>query len=186
MPLAIAEPSGLESRVLDRRKGYAQHEVEINLEPFGYSLQIRVGEPPLPASVFTWNALDGETFAGANSLDRLLDLWLVFDHHVTFRRADVVEVDVRREPWDVKKEKVERGATLERDARAQESVRLECFEQAQKPKHLLQRAGSKPVLSRDLSHLFGIELHATSFQVRAKMRSGTIRFQRGSSLPPLR
>lgn len=37
-----------------------------------------------------------------------------------------------------------------------------------------------------LADFFGAELHATSAHARVSTFSGTIRFQRGSSLPPLR
>ncbi len=81
---------------------------------------------------------------------------------------------------------VERRAALQRHARAQERVRLERFEEAEQAEHLLESVEAEAVLCGNGLDLFCTELHAMSSQDRSRTRSGTMRFQRATSLPPLR
>ena len=170
----------------DRPQRDAQHEVQVDLELVGRAGGVHEGQAPLASSVLARHALDGEPLARADRCDRLLHLRLVCEHGGAVAGADVVEVDVHGQPRHVEEEEVERRSALERDARTKEGVRAQRLQQAEQAKDLLQRVGAKAERCGGLLDLFSAELHATSSHERVRTCSGTIRFQRGSSLPPLR
>jgi len=113
----------------------------------------------------------------------LLDLRPLGDHRLAVDAAGVVEVDVDREARHVEDKQVERRPALEHHARLQERVAADSLQQIQDSKDLLQGLGAKSGRGRLAVEIRFAEHQRTSGQDRARMRSGTTRFQRVTSFP---
>ena len=122
---------------------HTQHEVDVELEVAGVPRRSGVGEPPLPARVLGRHPLDRQPIAGAHRAHGLLDLRAFVEHRFPGRRADVVEVDVDRQPRHVEDEEVERRAPLERDARLQERMRVQSVQQGHEAEDLFEGLGGE-------------------------------------------
>ncbi len=71
------------------------------------------GEPPFAACVLGGDPLDVEAETSAHGLYRLIDLGSVGEHGNSVGRADVIQVDVHRQPRHVEDEQIQCGAALE-------------------------------------------------------------------------
>jgi hypothetical protein len=132
------------------------------------------------------NSLHEQPLALADSSKCPFHLRLVREHGLPIAGTDVVEVNVHRQPRHIEQEEIECRSALERKPRAQEGVRVQRIQEAQEAKDLLERVGAKAMSGSGLLNLVAVEVHATSPQERVSICSGTIRFQREMSLPPLR
>jgi hypothetical protein len=81
--------------------------------------------------------LDGEAHAASDLLKRLLDARSLGEHRLAIRCADVVEVDVDREPRQAEHEQVEGGPSLEGQPRPEKRVRANGLEQTHENVDLL-------------------------------------------------
>ena len=164
------------------RRG-TQHEVDVKFQVARITLRRNIGEPPLASGVIGGHPLDCKPIAGADGLDRLLDLRTLGKHRLPVDVANVVEIDIHRQAWHLIVKEVERGTALQGDPRFQERVAVQSIEKRHQAEDLFERFRAETGRGGFTGQRLRGQIHVTSAQVRLSTRSGTTRFHRVSSLP---
>lgn len=132
------------------------------------------------------HALQNESLTGDHGADGLFDGRPLRNHPVTVRRANNIQVNVDRKPWNIEQEQVQRSATLECQPVFQKRVCLEGLQQAQPSGHLFQQVRAEAGRCCLGGKHFVRNLHSTSPQVCSRTSTGTTRFHAGTRRPGVR
>jgi hypothetical protein len=126
-------------------QGDAKHVVDVDLKDRRPPKRRHVGQAPLATCVLAGCALHSEPHPRGDLIERGVELRTVGGHRLPVRPADVVDVDVDRQPRNVEHDEVQRSAALQRHSRPNEGVRDHHVEQAHEHPDLLERVDREPV-----------------------------------------
>ena len=190
--LVVVEQGDSIGAVVEERVGVAfdwrpqrgpQHEIDVHFED-GWSAQRRsIGQSPLPSGMVSGGSFYGEAEPTDDLLQRGFDLRPLGRHSGAVRSADVVHIDVDGEAREVEDEEVERRPSLERHPGSEERMCGHELEELDEHPHLFQAVRGESGVCREPLQLVSAEHQATSPQVWATTRFGTMSRQRLTSSP---
>lgn len=160
-----------------------EHVVDVDLDDRRAPECRSVREPPLASGVLARRALYAQAEARRDLGQRRVELGAFGHHRQAIGGADVVHVDVDRQPREFEHEEVERRPALECEARPEERVRRHQVEQPDQHRHLLERVDGEAGVAGGALELFTCQHQATSSQRSSSSHSGTIRFHGWTSRP---
>ena len=119
----------------------ARHVVHVDLQGGVAAERRGVTGQPLAASMLVGPAANAVSLGREETVERSVDVGAFGFHCGPVERADIVQVDIDREPVDIEVEEVERRPALEDETIRQDPIPRDLLQQVQEPQHLLQRAG---------------------------------------------
>ena len=147
----------------------------------GLAAEADVTQPPFAAGMFPGRPADREAFPRKNAPRAFLHLDAIRQHDVTLERADVVQVNIHRQPGVAAQKQVEGGASLERPLVLHARMGRHRVQKVEKHESLFQHFGTEPGLTDGGRDRRLRELQGMSSQARFRISSGTIRFQSATS-----
>ena len=118
---------------------------------------------------------DGVALGGQQPVQGGVDLWPVGLHSGAVQRADVVEVDVNRQPIQREMEDIQRRPTLQDQAVRQDWVAGDLLQHVEKAQDLLERTGLQAgLVGETLQGLSRRCRHAKPSKLASRTASGRI------------
>src|SRR3546814_1174209 len=110
---------------------------------------------PLAAGVLVGLATDAVALRNEETTERGVDGWALGFHHGPVERADIVQVDIDREPVETEVKDVERRPALEDKPLRQDRIAGDLLQQVQESQHLFEGTELVPGLVRNALERLG-------------------------------
>ena len=137
----------------------AHQEVDFYLDAVGSADVIFEIEVPLTEGVVVHAILELVAEASGDLFDSLDDLWTVLECCLAIDMPDVVEIDIDREPCEIKIKEIECGSALEYEFSFENRVLVEFDQEFPQPEHLLEIFSRKADVLGQLADLGRCEFH---------------------------